>query len=262
MITGIVAGFTKAGEALPILPQPDSMQYWFAADRHVYSDAGSTSASAGDPVQQWNNLGTNDDAIQPTPANRPTFRTDGINGRPYLECNSSVKQYFAPLAGMAQPSGFSGVNDFTVLAVIDQATLNGQSYNPITGFSGSFSGLYKNEFGLKTSAVNGDRFYFGRADTGALNRVVPNPGGANVIMGQKRAGNVGNWGEGSQSLNYTTFYSASNRINAAVSTTEFLKSGSQYFHGHIYEFIYWSYSLAEAEANDVLGYLRDKYALS
>ncbi|MCB0083303.1 MAG: hypothetical protein KDE47_20315, partial [Caldilineaceae bacterium] len=59
---------------------------WVRADANVYSDAGTTAATDGGAVQQWNDLsGNGSNATQATLARRPFFQTAGANFNPTLD---------------------------------------------------------------------------------------------------------------------------------------------------------------------------------
>lgn len=62
---------------------------WLSADRDVFSDAGTTAASNGNNVQQWNDRsGNGRNASQATLANRPGYITGIINSLPVLSFNN------------------------------------------------------------------------------------------------------------------------------------------------------------------------------
>ena len=64
------------------------LAFWSRSDKDVFTDAGTTLATDGDPVQQWNDLATNAlHTTQTTASQKPTYK-DGIqqsNYNPYLE---------------------------------------------------------------------------------------------------------------------------------------------------------------------------------
>lgn len=58
---------------------------WLSAESGVYKNAGTTLATSGDAVQQWNNSsGNTGHAQQPTLANRPKFVPGVVNGLPVV----------------------------------------------------------------------------------------------------------------------------------------------------------------------------------
>lgn len=63
---------------------------WLKADRNVYNDAGTTPASDGDNVYQWNDLsGNSKDATQSSPGKQPEYVTNIINGFPVIRFSPS-----------------------------------------------------------------------------------------------------------------------------------------------------------------------------
>ena len=72
---------------LGVLPSSVSgLQMWFDASSSVYKDSGSTLASDGETVQQWNDMsGNSKNATQSASGSRPTYRADSLNGRPALD---------------------------------------------------------------------------------------------------------------------------------------------------------------------------------
>lgn len=83
----IVEAYLRDKYALPnpaqTLTDPSTItgcQLWLKADAGVYNDAGSTLATDGQTVQQWNDQsGLGNNATQATSGNRPTFQTNEIN---------------------------------------------------------------------------------------------------------------------------------------------------------------------------------------
>lgn len=63
----------------------EDLELWFKADAGVYTDAGSTAASDGEAVQQWNDQsGNNRNMVQLTASIKPTYKTGIINDLPVL----------------------------------------------------------------------------------------------------------------------------------------------------------------------------------
>lgn len=68
---------------------------WYKADSGVYSDAGTTLALNGLPVQQWNDQSGNGYHIkQSTLSNRPTYLTNTLNSLPVIDFNNSLNQQY------------------------------------------------------------------------------------------------------------------------------------------------------------------------
>lgn len=96
-IAGNVVTFTGAGInnneyftlACPLIPGPGGVAattFWLRADEEVYVNAGTTLATNGQLVQQWNTRsGTSAaNATQASAGNRPTYLTNVMNGNPVL----------------------------------------------------------------------------------------------------------------------------------------------------------------------------------
>lgn len=78
-------GHTKkvaaAGVDTPDVIFGANLRGWYKADTGVYNDAGSTLATDGQTVQQWNDQsGIGNNISQATGGNRPTYDTTGFNG--------------------------------------------------------------------------------------------------------------------------------------------------------------------------------------
>jgi hypothetical protein len=69
--------------------QVAGLALWLRADVGVYKDAGTTPASDGDPVQQWNDQsGNSNTASQTTASSQPVYHTAVQNGKPAIQFNS------------------------------------------------------------------------------------------------------------------------------------------------------------------------------
>ncbi len=91
---------------MPFTP-PDAtsatLKQWFKSDAGVYKDAGVTLAADGETVQQWNDQsGNGNNATQGTAGNRPTLRTNVVNGLPAIDFIATRPDFFdvgGPLSG-------------------------------------------------------------------------------------------------------------------------------------------------------------------
>ncbi|MEM9024092.1 MAG: hypothetical protein AAGB22_10140, partial [Bacteroidota bacterium] len=99
-----------------------NLEFWFRADAAAFTDAGTTEATDGQSVQQWNDQsGNGNNLSQPTSSNRPTLQTGVVNGQPVMRFDgsddafseitvsavSAPAEIFAVLsfANLTQPSG-------------------------------------------------------------------------------------------------------------------------------------------------------------
>lgn len=62
------------------------LQSWFAADRQIFKDAGTTPPANDDTVEQWNDLSGNWNA---TATDKPTYKTNVVNGLPAVLFNGT-----------------------------------------------------------------------------------------------------------------------------------------------------------------------------
>jgi hypothetical protein len=92
-----------------------ALQWWFAAYKNVYSDLGSTPATNGQLIEQWNDQSTNaDNATQTTGGNRPTFNTNQQNNLPAVQGLSGS-------GFMSQGSAVVLSGTFTLYAAVSRA---------------------------------------------------------------------------------------------------------------------------------------------
>lgn len=79
---------------------------WVSADANVYSNAGTTLASNGNTVQQWNDRSGNANNVsQGTAGSRPTYNTGIVNGKPSLTFNNHFMD--AGALGISNTGGYT-----------------------------------------------------------------------------------------------------------------------------------------------------------
>ncbi len=138
-IVGNVVTFTGTGInnneyfslACPLIPGPGGVAattVWLRADEDVYVNAGTTLATNGQTVQQWNTRGgvTAANATQATAGNRPTYQTGVMNGNPILRFSTTR---FLDLGTL----GISTTSDLNMSVVVRPTTLNGGTLTNTTG---------------------------------------------------------------------------------------------------------------------------------
>lgn len=115
---------------------------WLSADHGAYQNAGSTLATNGQNVRQWNDRSGNArNAIQATSANRPNFFTNVLNGYPVLRYTASSNDRMAA-------TGLSTANVASVFVVGRYTTLPSPNPGLVQGTpSGS---AYTSDAGLKS----------------------------------------------------------------------------------------------------------------
>jgi len=149
----------------PITVDDTNLKFWLRADRQVYSDAGSTLATDGATVQQWNDqtVGANN-ATQANTTNKPTFRagtsTKAINFHPVIDFDG-FDNYLDTGSFIPQ----SGQGAFSYYA-ITTGTPGAANWNIIFGYGVQLAGQ---EYGLAWRAGVTD---FLGLDTGGSGNLV------------------------------------------------------------------------------------------
>lgn len=256
-------GLNISSPAAPFpVPSPDNLRYWFSADVGVFSDEGITPAVNDDPVCTWANQGQAPDfGLQTNLANRPIFKTDGLNGKPYIEANGT-NQWFNDLIEGSQPSGFFLLNPYSVFVVADMVNVSNSirvvfGVKEVTSASAAKALVYfRNPAEIQFAA--------GKAQ---LTTVLPNRsgavGGANV-MGAKFI-TPSQAARGHQTLAMTNYMETTNPNTTASNGMMFLRHGSTpaaFFLGRIYEVLYYNINLPNVDCNTVINYLATKYAIT
>src|SRR5690606_4429105 len=112
--------------------------HWLRLDGDVYSDAGSTPAVDNDGIAQAANYGSiGTPFAQASVGVRPTFKTGGLNGKPFLRCSAAATQRFENIA-ITQPSGSLTLNPYCVFAVTNN--VDPTNFTALLGSTASFGG--------------------------------------------------------------------------------------------------------------------------
>ena len=99
-----------------------SNRLWLKADAEVYNDAGTTIATNGNTVQQWNDVsGNGNHASQASSGNRPTYTTNIVNALPALDFSGS--DYIDPSA-----LGIPGTGGFSIFIALQPTSINTNQY--------------------------------------------------------------------------------------------------------------------------------------
>jgi len=99
-------------------PDPTNLVLWLEANVQAYSDAGTTLATNGQTVQQWNDQsGNSHNVSQATSGSRPTFVTNAINGLPALDFDQGGTSDFMAVANTADLNMNLDSSVFVVLKV-------------------------------------------------------------------------------------------------------------------------------------------------
>ncbi|MEJ0029116.1 MAG: hypothetical protein WDO15_01525 [Bacteroidota bacterium] len=83
------------------------LTWWLKADANTYKDLGTTPAADGDLVEQWNDQAPpHINTTSVTSTNRPTYKTNIINGNPVLRFASDQFLDAAAVSGVAPNDNF------------------------------------------------------------------------------------------------------------------------------------------------------------
>jgi len=233
---------------------------WFRADAEVYNDAGTTPASDGETVQQWNDQSGNaNNASQGSSGNRPEYKTGILNSKPVLRFDGTDDKLV-----LTSPAS----NNFTLFSISKTTVTHEVDAESTSGVGG----------------VSGQRYLFGAQHGGASN------GGSGLSLGTN---GISVYEHGSSYMPSLAVYNASvgtsyNSITirysskrpyiylngslvrtgltsprSNVTATRELGGGSYGFHdGDLAEVIVYNYSLNNAELRIVENYLSSKYNLN
>ena len=85
-----------------------SLDIWFDANRTVFNDAGSTAASSGDSVHQWNEQSgsSTSNAIQSNGVRQPLYTENSLNGYPTIDFNGTDILPISTVATLSSSSIF------------------------------------------------------------------------------------------------------------------------------------------------------------
>ncbi|MBE7169887.1 MAG: T9SS type A sorting domain-containing protein [Williamsia sp.] len=231
------------------------LKLWLRADKGVYTDAGTTPATNGQAVQQWNDQSGNGlHATQATLNGRPLFTTTGFNGFPALNF-SGISQWMT--AGLnINPS----VNpNITIIAV--SSTPNFGSATPFSKLWGHDNGGYDRSIGFDPRASSGIFGYFNGAGVGDFPFLVGTPAANEPFssVAMYTPTHFLGYLQGVIGANDT----ASNGDGEAVFSIGAVNSaGIEAWSGNIVELIAYDTILSEAQKINVENYLSSKYSTS
>jgi hypothetical protein len=160
LLCTMLLGFTAHAQTGPGgVGNSTSNRLWLRADATVFNNAGTVLAADGDLVQQWNDRsGNSNNASQATPANRPTYKVNIINGKPALLFAGN--QFIDPAAlGIPATNGFSYIVVFNPTSFTAGGTADGAGDYIIDRTSGT-NGLAS----LKIASTN--KYMFQKRDDG------------------------------------------------------------------------------------------------
>lgn len=239
-------------------PASDKLLYWLRADEGVLNGDGQPAAD-GEKVATWQSGGIKGPAIQSTDANRLTYRTDGLNGKPYLLGNAAAQTFFDDI-DLTQPSGITNVAPFTVFIVTRNVDV--AAFPAILGSLATNGG----KVGFYFRPTANEQVHFTNGDMRKGNYQNPS-----LIMGAKgrnKAGRTNNpfaqyWLRQNEVDLYAESLMSTNNDSSAIASTQFLRcsvlSTGGYFNGEIYEFLLYEGTLNDADTYAIEEHLAVKY---
>lgn len=251
------------------LPPDPYAQFVWTEDLLVHVSAGrrrwvdperSSAAGNGDRVGSLRNYGSLDDIVQGTLARRPILRTNGINGRPYLECDASAQHFFEDFA-FTQPSGVTSLNPYVVFAVTD-AINNLDDFPAVIGSSANLGG--KNS--LYFRPVQNEQIHFAKSQIRFGN--IQNPQIVMGVIGRNEAGQTGfsRFWIRQNGQNVSTGTQSSNFVGTSIESTQFLRSSGVstggFFGGNFYELLIYSPIPPTPVLLEIEAFLRDLYGIN
>ena len=255
LAVGLFLGLAGVARATVVLPSGDpdpahaTLKLWMSADTDVFSDAGTTPATNGGAVLQWNNRSTAGGAgSNATSGNSPTFHTTGgIGGQPVVRFNGS-NQYFNGSVSIGGPKTF-----FLVMDAAASGTCCSGGIATRTSGSNNFNGLEVVKSGMDT------KFFADRSGAGLTgNAVITNTPTIGALTYETTGTKIyvnGPTVDAFNGSNYTftgTSYQIATRNNQL----------SRYLNGDIAELLVYNQVLTLDEINEVGFYLGDKYSIT
>lgn len=239
----------KEADELTFLPRTDLLYYHMMAHKEVYKDGSSTPCADGDTVQVWGNSGSSVDMQQATAARRPTYRTGGANGYPYLSCDRTTQQYFEDLTDIPQNGGSTTASPYTLAGVLELTDL--ATMQPLLGDTNTRGRFFITTAGAISLYKTAFVYLTGAFTSGTLIAFC-----ANISEWQNVAGTVNNV-EGSQRQVDAASGTVTNNVQVLRST-----NGAAFFHGKLYELMYWRVALSTNDRQRVVLSLMEKYGLA
>ena len=238
-----------------------NLDFWLKANANVYNDAGTTAATNGQAVQQWNTQTGTNHFTQATAGERPTFRTNRINGYPILEFTGNTH------ISAGVNVGVTSTGSFNMFLVIKQ---NSYVLGGMTDGSGSFivDRVVEDNNLMSFKMVTNSRYgYQKRSDTGGnLGGPVSSatvPTGVYQMIDYYRVygSQFGLYIDGR--LDATDNTGASDAIlGTRVKLGRHAVGANQGMNGEIAEVILYRGAVSAADRNKVDSYLALKYGLT
>jgi lysophospholipase L1-like esterase len=223
--------------------QISGLKLWLDASSGVTKD-GSTPAIDGDTVQQWNDLSVGGfNATQATAGNRPTYKTNIINGNPVLRFNGAHNMTTASFLDSSFNTSFTF---FIVTSKTDTTLKVSTSNSGISWYSG----------GTSNSIVANYLHLGGQIVQAAIGtKLTTNP----TIQAFRYNGSQSTiWFDGVSKSESRT---GTLQLSGAL-TVGSLSSNSFYYNGDIAEIIIYNSALDDTQVGQIESYLEVKYGIS
>ncbi len=232
---------------------------WLRADEGVYNNAGTTLATNGQTVQQWNTTGGSggSTATQATAGNRPTFVTNVANGNPIVRFATTRYLDFTNL-------GIGSTSDLASTMVFRPASATGGT---ITDASGSYmqdrTTATTAQFSLKLLST-GKVGLQERTNSGVIGGPVTTTNVSTSVMqivDYYRDYNV-RFGILYNGAQEGTLAETAGPLTLPVGRIGALQNNANGLDGDIGEYIFYGRDLTTAERNRIDSYLAIKYGIT
>ena len=229
---------------------------WLRAGAGAFTDAGTTEATDGDNVQQWNDQsGNNNHVSQSTLSFRPNLETNIVNGRSVIRFNGSSDRLTADLGSPGAP--------LTVIAVtsFDAVNQGSDDYDFVVNL-GAGSGTNAN-LSIGRGASNSgfpDDYY---SWDGNNNRTGPNLTGATfqILSAVHQSSSTFHELYLDATSQSVTDYSGSVSTDGTITIGAFPSPINHYLDGDVAELIVFN-TIDSAERTIIENYLSSKYNVS
>lgn len=235
----------------PVIAAPGTgMTVWLKANAAVYSDAGTTLATNGQTVQQWNNsvTATLTNVNQGTAANRPTYNTNRLNGYPIISFDGTNDRLVTANLAIAAVTGVSTNTVFMVLnprasggTYLDYRRNNNNSWLALNNNAGNVRYFYPRN----STPVSGGDFTNQNIIISAKSE-----SSTNSLWVSGNLQNTSNYGANTLANNDRPFYLGARNTDVEFATVD------------IAEVLVYSTALSAANQLTVETYLATKYGLT
>jgi len=228
------------------------IELWLRAGTDVFSDSGTTAATNGSSVEQWNDLIGINHSSQTTPTQQPVLMTDAINFNPALELDG-VDDFLQGTAGFNNDQVFAVVAPSTTVSSsspagyiygMDGSSLHGLAFGDSNTLLALESIAYLEGFTYRSGDMSGvhtsPSIYETQLASGSVD-IFTNWQQVNTV--EEAAGTAAQFADADYTLGATA-------------------TGTKTLNGQIAEFISFSTPLTSAERLQVTSYLALKYGIT